>query len=253
MKPMLCQKMAIEKAKEELDDSWVLEEKYDGVRGYIEGGKLYDRRGKDITWRFPEFKGLSKFKETYDGEIIAQDGQFNSISGRVHLKDRFLIDLAIKKSPAKFVIWDCCSVGNPLSGRREVLEKTNFKDYDWIEVAPQHKVDKLQELWENVISTSKEGLIAKRISSPYQEGKRSRDWLKIKAFVEIIAVFTKYEDNPRGLTLETTDGKRVVVNGAQAHKVRAEFEKNGEVSAEVQFLPQRDSEAWRFPSFRGLK
>ena len=74
----------------------------------------------------------------------------------------------------------------------------------------------------------------------------------MKNFKETTAVFTKCEDHPRGITIETADGRRVVVNGAQAASVKQLIEQNGSVTAEIQHLPQKDSNAWRFPSFRGV-
>jgi uncharacterized protein YkuJ len=45
----------------------------------------------------------------------------------------------------------------------------------------------------------------------------------------------------------------VNVNGAQAEEVTRIFKEKGKVVGEVQYLPQSDSDAWRFPSWRGLK
>ena len=105
--------------------------------------------------------------------------------------------------------------------------------------------------WSLVEENGWEGLVIKRVSSPYQEGVRSPDWRKIKAWKEEIVEFTKYEIQPRGITIEDYAGRRVVVNGAQAEELIAEFKKNGKIKAEIQYLPQK-SNIWRFPSFRRM-
>ena len=83
--------------------------------------------------------------------------------------------------------------------------------------------------------------------------RRSKDWLKVKNFEEVTAVFVKYEETTHGIVMTTADGRRVNINGSPAVAVKQEFDKNGKVTAEIQHLPQKDSEAWRFPSFVRLE
>lgn len=249
---MLCEKATIERAKELVKTGeWVIEQKFDGVRACIRGGRLFDRRGVDITERFPEFVGLQEFKMDYDGEIVAQSGEFNDVSGRMHLRDKFMMRMLAKRNPAKLVIFDVIGEYqlNPLDARREVLEKTNFSKYSWIEVAKRYAAEEIDCLWESIVKEGKEGLVIKRRDAAYQ-GKRSLDWLKVKAFVEEMAVFVRYEEHPRGITVETADGRRVVVNGRQSDAVKKRIDADGKVIAEIQYLPQNGSDAWRFPSFR---
>ena len=256
LKPMLCQKATIERAKEiAKSGEWVIEQKFDGVRAYIEDGKIFNRRGQEITKQFPEFTGVADFKMSYDGEIVAQSGIFADVSGRVHMKDKFLIGLRAKASPAKFMLFDVVGDGyqqQPLTARREVLEKTNYKNYPWITLAEQFPATDIEEKWGEVIASQQEGLVMKQKDAAYQEGKRSPDWLKVKAWEEAVATFTKFEEHPKGITIETADGRRVVVNGAQADEVKEAIKTKGSVKAEIQHLPQENENAWRFPSFRGL-
>lgn len=255
MKPMLCRKLEFEKAKSMVYSgaSYVLEQKYDGVRAYIENGKLYDRREQEITKKFPEFVGLEKLKGVFDGEIIAQNGQFNDVSGRMHMKDKFQISLIAKKNPAKLVVFDMPSGLGTLEQRRNILCEVALPE--WAELAEQHEAteEKFEELWNKVIEDTAEGLVMKYKHGNYEFGKRSDNWYKIKAFVETVALFTKYEENSHGITIETPDGRRVVVNGEQAIAVKNAIDSKGEVACEIQFLPQLNSEAWRFPSFRSAR
>lgn len=251
MKPMLCQKATLEEAREQIKISrCAVEHKYDGVRAYIENGKLFDRRQVEITARFPEFVGLNKLQDCMDGEIIAQSGEFNDISGRMHLKDKFLISLASKKSPAIFVVFDLPNEVGALEQRRKVLDSLVLPSWAQQSFHKQMTVQEFDELWSALCQQGREGVILKRLVSDYEFGKRSSEWKKVKAFIEIEATFTKYEEHPRGITLETSDGRRVVVNGAQADEVRETLKRTGAVRAEIQYLPQNNSDAWRFPSFR---
>ena len=252
--PMLCQKCTIEQARELVKtDVFVIQRKVDGVRAFIENGRLFDRRGKEITQQFPEFTGLSQIAQTIDGEIVAQSGDFNDISGRVHLRDKFRISLSSKKIPAIFMAFDMPEVNEQLQARLDGLKLfAEQRGFGWLHVLEWFEGERLDERWNTVQENAWEGLVMKRVSAKYQPGVRSNDWLKIKAFIETQAEFVKYEVHPKGVTIETVEGRRVVVNGAQSSDVVAEFKQNGKVIAEIQYLPQKDSDAWRFPSFRKL-
>jgi len=231
IKPQLCKKMTYEQAKVMLKrwggNEWVVEPKFDGIRAIINNGVLFDRRGNNITHKFPEFYGLDQIKGVWDGEIIAPSGEFNDISGRVHLKDKLQIRILSKKNPAIFVCWDCLRDSkrtqqrtNPLHVRRDVLEQADFRMlFTWFDIAPQEQASSFEQRWQQVLENGEEGLILKRKVSRYEEGSR-KDWLKVKAFVETTALFTTYEDHPKGVTIETQDGRRVVVNGHQAEDVK---------------------------------
>ena len=244
MKPMLCAKATLEVVNS-LDDNWIAEEKYDGIRAVIKGGKLFCRRGNDITYKYPEFKGIESIKETIDGEVIC--ATFSEAQSRIHTQDKFKIKILAIKSPATFVAFDCVDVGR-LSQRRATLESISFPE--WVTIAPQR--EDIQNLWDEVMAKSGEGIVVKNVNATYQEGKRSPEWLKVKAFLETTATFVKLDEHPRGVRLETADGKSVNCNGAQAEVVKKLFAENGFVEVEVQYMPQENSDAWRFPSFKRL-
>lgn len=247
--PMLCTKMLPEEA-ENLSDEWVMENKFDGVRAVIRDGKLWCRRGNEITSRFPEFVGLEKLKQCYDGEIIAQSGEFNDISGRMHLRDKFQINLRSKKSPAIFMAFDLPDAQGDNEARREMLVKT--KCPQWMQIAEQFEMGDFKELWTNILENNLEGVVVKRKDARYVQGSRSNGWKKVKAFQETTATFTSYEVHPRGIKMMTADERTVNVNGEQAKGVKDAIDTKGFVKAEIQYLPQKDSDAWRFPSFRGV-
>jgi ATP-dependent DNA ligase len=250
--PMLCEKIGVDEAEQLVaSGGWIVEQKVDGVRGYVMGGKLFDRRNVDITARFPEFTGLSGIKETLDGEIVCASGEFGDVASRMHLRDKFLLGLAVKKNPARFVVFDVVS-DKILSERKAdlLLLKESGVLPSWVMPVRSFGGEKFAEMWREVEVNGWEGLVLKESDSKY-EYKRSSSWKKCKAFLEKTATFVKYEDHPRGITITTADGRRVVVNGALAPIVKHKIIKDGKVDCEIQYMPSAmsGSVAWRFPSF----
>ena len=245
MKPMLC-KPEIYDNLPSYQSEWVAEEKFDGVRSFIKNGELHNRRGDVITHKFPEIDLSNIPKDiVLDGELMCDE--FELIAGRVHTKDKLKIRILSKTTPATFMAFDIPSVSGDYDTRRAELEKFEGK-YSWLKIAKQHT--DIMALWERVKDDKGEGIVIKYRRSGYAEGKRSPDWLKIKMWLECIATFTSYKIHPRGVRLETDTGRSVNVNGAQAVGVKKLIDDNGSVECEVQYLPQQNSDAWRFPSFK---
>ena len=250
---MLASEASFDQAKTIISDSlWVVEEKYDGVRAYIKDGQLISRSGRDFTDKFPEFTGLANLNAIFDGEIISQSGEFTDISGRVHMKDNLAIKLEAQQHPARFMCFDIIT-DQPLNERRKLLEAQSDLP-DWFSVVPQMPAtaETLTAQWDEILKSGKEGLMIKHINSKY-EFRRSSYWLKVKSWREGTFKFTIYEPNPAGITIETPDGRRVVVNGAQSNHVANLIDVQGYVNANIQYLKQKNSDAWRFPSFRGVQ
>lgn len=254
MKPMLAEQVAPEEAEQLCKSGeWIVEQKVDGVRCYVEKGKMFDRRGHDITARFPECKGLEQIKHlTLDGELITKSNSFTMIQSRVHLRDKFLITLSSAQEPAVFVAFDIVGSGT-LTERKEELNKIAASGIlpSWIMLV--RELGEFESAWKMVKENGWEGVMIKRKSSKYEQ-RRSSEWRKVKAWEETVATFTKYEEHPKGITIETDDGRRVVINGAMAPKVKHEIIREGKVDCEIQYMASAliGSEAWRFPSFKRL-
>lgn len=233
-----------------------IEPKYDGVRATCIDGKFYDRRGKEITHLFPEFSHGEKLKGyVFDGEIIGDT--FEDVAGRVHLKDKFKIQLSSKKSPATYVAFDMLMKAERnmsnlgLGSRRELLEKCEVDMlFPWFQIAERIPLSDFDERYKWAQENKDEGFVVK-LDSFYQF-KRTSSWLKLKLFQEVSHIFTKYDEHPRGVRLEDDEGRSVNVNGIQAVEVKKQIDENGKVEVEVQFLPQKNSDAWRFPSFKRI-
>ena len=237
-------------------DGWVAEPKIDGVRALLEQNKITGRNGNDYTYKFPELK--TDIDAVIDGEIVCQNESFESTASRVHTKDLFQIKLLSKKFPVVFKVFDILEINGrdltnlPLLERKELLNTIDFKNSNY-EILPFYQgQEKIEWLWDDVKVKDSEGIILKREDSRYVD-KRSPNWVKLKNFKEAILEFNAYEEHPKGILLKNDNGHRVNVNGYQAINVLAILQTTGKVKAEVQYLSyNKETDAYRFPSFRGL-
>lgn len=181
---------------------WIFEVKWDGYRAITEisDGKvsLYSRNGKGFEQRFsPIVEALQKlrFEAVMDGEIVVlneqgypdfqklQDYQ-KSLSGHLVF---YIFDLLYLEGH------DLMNL--PLLSRKEILKKI-------IPISPQLKFnDHVKQdgiLFFNAArEKGLEGIIAKNSQSAYYEGKRSREWLKIKTQLTLEGVIGGFTE-PRG-------------------------------------------------------
>ncbi|HEV8642415.1 MAG TPA: non-homologous end-joining DNA ligase [Methylomirabilota bacterium] len=179
---------------------WVYEEKYDGVRAlaYRRGRRLrlYSRNLKDITAEFPEIaaalEALPGGDFGLDGEIVAFDRHGVS---RFQLLQRRALGERIRPLYAIFDGLGRDGVGllrRPLAERRRTLEAI---------VPPRRGVlMRARRLPPNGLTAYRlaqkrgwEGIVAKDDSSPYEPGRRSQSWLKVKCRKEaefVIGGFT---------------------------------------------------------------
>jgi bifunctional non-homologous end joining protein LigD len=175
------------------DDQWSYEIKYDGIRaiGYVDRRlRLVSRNNKDITVAWPELADLAPAEPPFvvDGEIVAFNAygrtSFESLQPRMHQRNLATIRTLARTIPATYMIFDLLHIGDrplidlPYRTRRGILEQVRLRGPHW-QTAPQlpHSgAEALAESRRNLL----EGLLAKRNDSPYQPGRRSRLWLKIK-------------------------------------------------------------------------
>ncbi len=193
MRPMLAQS-----AEEPFDsEEWLFEVKWDGTRSICFHGDrtwFQNRRFRDITHRYPEVTVRGERQAIFDGEIVVlHDGfpSFRALQEREHISDHRTIRTRSEEMPATYVVFDLLYLDGrdltrlPLSQRKALLREniggTNVEFCDYVEA-------KGRALFQAARDRGLEGIIAKRLSSRYQEGVRSRHWLKVKATKTIDAV-----------------------------------------------------------------
>jgi bifunctional non-homologous end joining protein LigD len=188
------------------DPRLAYEPKYDGIRtlavvragGGPDAVRLWSRLGNDKTGQFPEIaRALSVFARRLkadvllDGEIVALDQHdepagFQRLQGRIHLTSERDIGGREGTEPVAFVAFDVLRDGEqdvralPLTARRARLERI-FGNTG----TPRLRLSDFRPgdgraLYRDVLARGWEGLVAKQLDSPYQSGRRSSAWRKIK-------------------------------------------------------------------------
>ncbi len=178
------------------ESAWGFEIKWDGVRAlaYAQPGRLalYGRNGRDMTRQYPELGGLGEQLGTkrvvLDGEIVAFDDEgrpsFQQLQPRIHVSSDADIRHRRSTIPIAYVIFDVLYaagrslMNEPYERRRRHLDDLNLGGSNW--QVPDYHAGAGRTLLEATRQQGLEGVIAKRLDSPYRPGRRSRDWLKIK-------------------------------------------------------------------------
>lgn len=177
---------------------WVYEIKWDGMRilAFLDedGVRLASSNDNSATAAFPELAGLTDLLSGFDsmildGEVVAMgdDGlpSFSALQHRMHVTDPKTALEKAKATPITFAIFDLLHLNGhdtgalPLSDRRSLLEQIVDEPGKHWRLTDQSLDDPLSML-KDITDKGMEGLIAKRVNSTYQEGKRARAWLKIK-------------------------------------------------------------------------
>ena len=178
------------------DSNWRYEPKLDGYRviAFVDGGRvrLQSRRGLDLTPCFPEIgaelAAHPAGQMILDGEIVAlgPDGRpsFNALQNRAQLKSAAEITTAQRTSPAVMVCFDLLHFAGlnlrpaPYRDRRRYLAQCLLPGPHLQLV---HVAEDAGQLYAASRELGFEGIVGKRLDSPYREGRRSSDWLKLKA------------------------------------------------------------------------
>ena len=175
---------------------WSFEVKWDGVRAlaYVKPGRLrlQSRTGNDMTEAYPELRGMlsqTGMRELIlDGEIVAFDAggkpSFARLQRRMHVSSPSAVRRLVKDVPVVYSIFDLLYLdghslmGAPLEERRARLEELGLGGGAWR--VPAAFAGTGTALLEATAAQGLEGVIAKRLGGPYEPGRRSGSWLKIK-------------------------------------------------------------------------
>lgn len=178
-------------------ESFGFEVKQDGQRAmvYVPGDgtvTLRSRTGADITAAYPELAALGSALDrpaVLDGEIVAFDDQgrsdFELLQSRMGLSGSpSKAALMAQRVPAHLILFDVVFLAAgpiaklPYHERRDVLEGLGLTDAHWS--TPASVVGHGTQALEMTKTAGLEGLVAKRLTSVYEPGVRSRAWIKIR-------------------------------------------------------------------------
>jgi bifunctional non-homologous end joining protein LigD len=176
--------------------NWAFEYKWDGVRAIAYKDRatwrIESRNLLDITKRYPELLALrgalGNRTAVLDGEIIALDDShrpsFPLLQRRMHVNDASQIARLVKTVPIAFVLFDVLYldgkslVDEPYTTRRQILEDLSLTA-EHVQLTPSH-ANRGEQLLNSARKNGLEGIVAKRLDSIYEVGRRSPNWLKIK-------------------------------------------------------------------------
>lgn len=176
------------------DGRWAFEPKWDGMRAVVEldGGTVTvrGRSGRDVTVEFPELGALGSIAgaAVLDGEIVALDDtgrpSFARLQQRFGIADPARASAAARVVPVQFVVFDLLHLDGhdawqlPYRDRRRLLEQL-------VHPAPPLLLspsgESAGEQWLHAAREQGiEGVMAKRVDRPYEPGRRSSTWRKVK-------------------------------------------------------------------------
>ena len=192
---------------------WAFEAKWDGMRVVAEsrhdGWTLMGRSGRDVTSTFPDLGGddgvaglaahLGDRAVIVDGEIVVVDDSgrpsFSLLQQRMNVSapDPALVATV----PVQLLVFDLLSLdgtdatGLAYADRRRLLEDLDLDAGSGGRVrVPPTLGDDSSVAWATAEALGLEGVVAKRLDAPYQPGRRSSAWVKVKRLMtqEVVVV-----------------------------------------------------------------
>jgi DNA ligase-1 len=191
----------VAEALKEHDGKTAFEYKLDGARVQIhklnDEVRVFSRRLTDVTESLPEIvetvtKNVKAREAILEGEVIAVDNSGYPIPFQ-HLMRRFkrvhAIEDMVRKIPVRLYLFDILYLNGeslimvPYLQRRQALAE-NAGEIPLTEQIVTDNTEEAGQFLKEAIDAGHEGLMAKKIDSPYTPGIRGKRWLKIKPVLE---------------------------------------------------------------------
>jgi DNA ligase-1 len=207
---------ALDSPPEELGPAseWLAEWKWDGIRAQLIRRRgethLWSRGGELITERFPEMRLLGEMLEdgtVLDGELLAWSGDgplpFAAMQRRIGRKT--LGRKLLAEVPAALIAFDLLEWagedlrGRPLRERRERLDALGEKT--GLRISPRVVASSWEELAAQrgrARAMGSEGLMLKRLDSPYGAGRERGNWWKWKVNPYTVDAVLMYAQSGHG-------------------------------------------------------
>ena len=178
------------------DTGWAYEMKWDGLRAIAVIGqhvRLQSRTGRDISHAYPELGGLAAAlggrQLVLDGEIVVLGADswpsFEALQQRMNISAGAQARALAARVPVTYLAFDLLYSGGrplldlPYRERRARLDRLGGTGRHW-QIPPAFA----EEAGVQVQAVSRqhglEGVMAKRLESRYEPGRRSPSWRKIK-------------------------------------------------------------------------
>ncbi len=178
------------------DAHWAFEMKWDGMRALVtvEGAavSISSRAGNDATARFPELAGLGEalggVDAVLDGEIVALDDagvpSFERLQPRMQAGSAAAVRRLAPEQPVVLMLFDVLWLAGhstcalPYTERRSLLERLGLAGPSW--QTPPTTLGGGPAVLAAAEALGLEGVVAKRLDSPYLPGRRADAWRKVK-------------------------------------------------------------------------
>jgi len=198
---MLASPLAYGSAYGELPGkAWLVEDKFDGIRlqAHVTPDRvsLFSRTLNDVAASYPEVVGALRDvggSFVLDGELIAVRGEsvrpFRVLQARLQRKE--VSPELLRDVPVRYMAFDVLArdddflVDLPLAQRRARLEALvpiaeTLAPAAGASLEADAGPDELHERFDAARLRGNEGLVLKRLDSPYTPGRRGKWWLKLK-------------------------------------------------------------------------
>lgn len=256
---------------------FVADVKIDGVRALAqwdgETVALSNRHGVDITYRYPEIVEALTTVLTrdgvapaiIDGEIVAQDGSFESTLRRDQQTNPAGVARVMAAIPVSFVAFDVASHPGVWLERRDELEDIA---HEWDGMLLRTTV--VSESVNFLAQTRElglEGVVVKRKSSLYRAGTRSKQWIKFRNRYKVTCLTAGYERGS-GSRAEIgaihlallNDGEPVLVGRVgtgftdiELRRVKKALDAGEILAVEIECTNKTSGGQLRFPVYRGVR
>lgn len=281
IRPMLASRGTWED-KDHEDSEWVAEEKFDGSRYlafYTKSGvRIVSRRGVEKTDRLPKLVAdLESIREgipagtILDGEVVA--GTFSETISLVNSLGSRGVDAS---TPYRYMLFDILKVGKdwvveqPFTARRTMLagvcQLLSASRAEVPQLTPSIPGGRFASSLEKIWSAGGEGLIVKKVSARYEQGKRSRSWIKVKSVLDadgVILGFTagegKYSNTVGAIVVgQYKNGKLTPITKISGMTDEVRYTLGGSpksfIGQVVEFAYQnRTDESYRHPRFKRFR
>jgi hypothetical protein len=225
----------------------VVETKFNGWLAQAAGGRLYSRRGKDLTEKFPDIARLiAPFtKEHLIGELVYFDEngimQEPSVTHVAGTKDPKEAVRKLRAMPGQFdyVVFDVLAVNGEditkatTAARRAVLEDCFCNS--GITLSNPQPISLLEKVYEQGVAAGGDGVVIKNLNAPYywrplgqSEERPSGVWWKLKPSFTDDFVVTGTHHGPKGSLLATLaqyhNGRLIEVSDINNFSTETEIE-----------------------------
>jgi ATP dependent DNA ligase domain len=205
--------LAVPVAELPAEAGWSFEPKWDGYRGIATVGdgrvSVASRRGHDMAAWFAELHGLAGALDPHqavlDGELVAVDAagrpDFTALQQRTRARGRPSRQAA-RTVPVVFMVFDLLWLDGqlltdrPWAQRRAKLEALELAGPAW-QMTPSF-VDQGERVVAATRDQGLEGVVAKRLDSPYRPGRRHPDWQKLAHERQAVFLVGAYVPSPAG-------------------------------------------------------